>query len=417
MSLVSVDNGFVQGAQAAGPEAMVGPDGEVGGSLVVIMAGGGTGGHLYPGLAIAEKLRERFGRRLRLVWAATPRAIDRRLLSGYGGDYVAQEVQPVPRNIFKLPGFYGAWRRTCEQWRRFMQEQRVAAVVALGGYAAGPAAREAFRRGVPVVLINPDRLPGRANRFLLGRAQTVFSQWPMPEWRKRCRGQIIAAGCPIRESISHGQRAAAMVRLGLAADRQTLVITGASLGAKTINDAVLYMARHEPRLRAMLSNGGSGGNWQILHLTGLDQAAAVRKEVSELGLPHWHVLDYCDEMDLVWAAADLAIARSGAGLCAELTACGVPAILLPYPFHRDRHQEANARELVNGAAAVMLPDQKDAARTSALLAPALMDLMSNIAKRQRMRAAATAMAKPRAAAQISEAIVKLVSAGVEPAAK
>ena len=146
------------------------------------MAGGGTGGHLYPGLAVAGALEARVkaaGGEIELIWAATPRQVDERLLAQFGERYVRQRVQPFTKSIGKLWGFWRAWVDSCNYWREEFGKKSVDCVVALGGYAAGPAGQVAAKTGVPIVLLNPDALPGRANRYLLKRADVVVTQWPL----------------------------------------------------------------------------------------------------------------------------------------------------------------------------------------------------------------------------------------------
>ena len=267
----------------------------------IVMAGGGTGGHLYPGLAVAEALRAQVSRPLELIWAATPRAVDQHLLSQFGDKYIRQAVQPLVNDLRKLWAFWQGWRQTCRFWAAYFGENDVHAVVALGGYAAGPAAHVASKRGIPVVLLNPDALPGRANRFLLKRAQVIVTQWPLsPQYEKGIKGKVRALGCPIRPSlVAPRTRAEAAAKLGVDPALKTLVVTGASLGAKTINDAMLELladshmrapfegtespdvnyAKEERQRRAQAHDDLDvllSSRWQIIHLAGMDQAATVR---------------------------------------------------------------------------------------------------------------------------------------------
>ncbi|HUO08643.1 MAG TPA: UDP-N-acetylglucosamine--N-acetylmuramyl-(pentapeptide) pyrophosphoryl-undecaprenol N-acetylglucosamine transferase [Phycisphaerae bacterium] len=384
-------------------------------TLRVVMAGGGTGGHLYPGLAVAEALRslaEAKGMGLELTWAATPRAVDQRLLSGFGEGYVKQPVQPLVKSIGKLIGFVKGWRESCGIWgRRFMSpEQRPDCVVALGGYAAGPAAYVAGKRGVPVVLLNPDALPGLANRFLIKRATTVVTQWAWGaagvggrEYAKHIKGKVKALGCPIRAELVGRSREEGAARLGIDAGKKTLVVTGASLGAKTINEAVLVFLETAAHREALVAGG-----WQIVHLAGVEQAEGVRAAYAKWPEVHVKVIDYCDDMASVWAVADAAIARAGASTCAELTACGVPAILLPYPFHKDMHQKANAMELVRAGAAFIVDDAKEASANASAIKPALESLLYDEELRDRMAEAARVVGKPGAAVEIAKEILALV---------
>jgi len=377
----------------------------------LVMAGGGTGGHLYPGLAVAAALQERLGSRLSILWAATPRPVDKHLLAGFGEAYIPQPVQPMPRRISKIWPFIRGWRESCKYWQQVFSQAQADAVLALGGYAAGPAAHVAARFGIPVALLNPDALPGLANRFLLKRAQCVFVQWPLPaKCAGRVRGRVLPLGCPIRNDLLGRTRVEAAARLGLDPARPTLVITGASLGAKTINDALLVLL-DDPEFRTAVAGGHPGQGaapWQLLHLAGAEQAAAVGARYAGAAGVAYKVLDYCDDMASVWALADLAIARAGASTCAELTACGVPALLLPYPYHRDQHQRYNAAQLEQAGAAIIVDDLKEAAANAIAIKTRLLPLLYDTPLRQRMAQQARAAGKPDAAGTIADELLTMI---------
>ncbi|MEI8195597.1 MAG: UDP-N-acetylglucosamine--N-acetylmuramyl-(pentapeptide) pyrophosphoryl-undecaprenol N-acetylglucosamine transferase [Phycisphaerae bacterium] len=393
----------------------------------IVMAGGGTGGHLYPGLAVAEALEQECANTggVELIWAATPRTVDQHLLSGFGNRYVKQPVQPLVKSLSKMWGFWRGWQKSCAYWKTYFREQKVDAVLALGGYAAGPAAYMAGKQGIPVGLLNPDAVPGLANRFLLKRAARIFSQWPLDETMTHgIPGQVLPLGCPIRGALTQRSRTEGAAKLGLDPARPTLVVCGGSLAAKTINDAMLALIadanvlaalRGEnqeglPPSQAAAAAAGGSGIWQILHLAGSAQAADVKKAYEPIkgGGVGWQVLDYCDDMASVWAVADLAIARAGASTCAELLACGVPSILLPYPFHRDQHQRHNAAQLVAADAAVLVDDQKGAAANARCIKTPLVQLLYDQRARFEMAAAARAAGKPNAARDIARVLLALV---------
>jgi UDP-N-acetylglucosamine--N-acetylmuramyl-(pentapeptide) pyrophosphoryl-undecaprenol N-acetylglucosamine transferase len=379
-------------------------------TLRVVMAGGGTGGHLYPGLAVADALRARAAganREVDILWAATPRPVDQRLLSNFGDNYIRQPVQPLVKSIKKIWPFLSGWRQSCSFWAREFTKHKTDCVVALGGYAAGPAAYIAAKRGIPVVLLNPDALPGLANRFLLKRADVIVTQWPLAEsFTKTIKGVVKPLGCPIRPELTQRTREEAGKLLGLNPKKKTLVITGASLGAKTINDAFLELLTDINMRSAFQANGA---NWQIVHLAGIEQADAVRTAYAKMPEVQAHVIGYCDDMASVWAMADLTIARAGASTCAELTACGVPSILLPYPFHKDMHQKANAMELLSAGGAVIVDDVKNAPQNAIAIKKALHTLVYDDELRTEMADAARVAGKPHAADQIAEEIMRVVS--------
>ncbi len=172
--------------------------------------------------------------------------------------------------------------------------------------------------------------------------------------------------------VTQPARIEAMRRLELDPDLMTLVITGASLGAQTVNEAVLETV-------SKLKLEG----WQILHLAGREHAQVVKAAYVQKAI-RAKVVDFTPEMADVWSVADLAICRAGASSCAELTACGVPSILMPYPYHKDMHQRANAKVLEAGGAALIIEDAKDAVKNSAKLLPALEPLLCDAARRARV---------------------------------
>ena len=365
-------------------------------TVTFIFAGGGTGGHLYPGLAVAEELQKLLPA-CRIHWAATPRSIDQRLLMDKGEAYIRQEIKPFSRNPLDWPAFYRLWKQSCRRWEDFFARSHVSAVLALGGYAAAPASRVAAERDIPLALLNPDAKMGLANRYLAKRASVIFTQWPM-ETGGESDQKCVVTGVPLRPSLFHRSREKALMALGLSPDRRTLVITGASLGAGTINDAWCRLMADEQMLN-LLQNPTAP--WQVLHLTGASQYEKVRQIAAASGMGFWKVMGYCDDMGSVWAAADLAITRAGAGLCAELEACGVPAILLPYPYHRDRHQHANARQLVAHGTAIMVEDRCDAAANGEAIKAKLMELLVAEQRRKAMRQAGLANGNTAAAEHIA----------------
>jgi UDP-N-acetylglucosamine--N-acetylmuramyl-(pentapeptide) pyrophosphoryl-undecaprenol N-acetylglucosamine transferase len=180
---------------------------------------------------------------------------------------------------------------------------------------------------------------------------------------------------------------------------QTLLITGASQGAKTVNEAVLEL------WKSVTLRG-----WQILHLAGRDHGETVRAGYRELGLSA-RVIDFTPAMADIWAVTDLAISRSGASSCAELTACGIAAILMPYPFHKDLHQRANAKALADAGAAVLVDDQRDRRKNAEALKPVLESLLYDLGKRQALGESAKKLGRPNAAAAVADKITRILSDG------
>ena len=274
-------------------------------------------------------------------------------------------------------------------------------MLGLGGYAAGVAVKLAAQRGVPAAVLNPDVVPGKANQYLMQYARRVFCQFEATARYIRSdenRQKVDVTGCPIRSDISHlPDRDAAASRLSLDPRLNTLVVTGASQGAQTVNDAVIEML-----------GGVTVHGWQILHLAGKDHAPAVRDGYRNLTAVPARVIDFTPAMADVWAVADLAISRSGASSCAELTACGVPSVLLPYPYHKDQHQRVNAKVLEDAGAAVLLDDVKDRRKNAERLKPTVESLMYDGEKRREMAGAARKLGKPNAAGNVASVLTSMI---------
>jgi len=301
----------------------------MGNQPTILFAGGGTGGHLYPGLSVAQALRKIFPE-ARPLFLTTQREIDRIILEPSGFPFIAQPIVPPLTTVPGLLKFWKSWRETKDLIRQHIRKDRPAAILGLGGYAAGVAVKYCGTHKIPAAILNQDVIPGKANQYLMRYVSLVCCQFDQTRDHvgSEHRDKLKTTGCPIRpEILTLPNRADASRRLELDPNLQTLLITGASQGAQTVNDAIL----------AVLSDLKLQG-WQILHLAGREHAVAVRDAYRNLqNPPPVRVIDFTPEMADIWAVADLAIARSGASTCAELTACGLPSILMPYPFHKDLH--------------------------------------------------------------------------------
>ena len=369
-------------------------------SKTYFFAGGGTGGHLYPGIAVADAIVRR-DPAARCVFLCTQREIDRTILSTTAYEMVPQPIVPPVRTVNGLLKFWTRWRETKDLNRKLRRQYRPAAVLGLGGYAAGVAVRYLATRKIPAAILNPDVIPGRANQFLMRYVKAACCQFEQTREHVAAnhRHKLKFTGCPIRQNLLDLPPCnEAAVRLGLDPLLNTLVITGASQGAATVNDAVLTVA-------GSLKLQG----WQILHLTGKDHAASVRAGYRERSIPAL-VIDFTPNMADVWAVANLTVCRSGASTIAELAVCGVPSILLPYPFHKDMHQRANARVLADAGAAVLLDDEKDAAKNAITLRPAIETLLYDAPRRHSMGTAARSQGRRDAAEAVAETIMELAGA-------
>ena len=354
-----------------------------------IFAGGGTGGHLYPGLAVAAELTALCDD-AQIVFACSSRAIDRRILDPLDYAVVPQPVLPLPARPGAVWPFVRAWLASKGQSRRMVADLQPRAVLGLGGFAAAPLAA---CRKVPTALVNPDAVPGKANRYLARCVDAIFTQFDATAQRlaPAVRARVTVAGCPIRGAFARADRDEACEHFGLDTERRTLLVCGGSLGAEAINVAIDALVSGS--LADHLAD-----RWQVILITGASQAGPPGPDI-----PHVKRMTYCNRMELALAAADLAVTRGGASTIAELTATGTPAIIVPYPHHRDRQQYLNAEPLTQAGAAVVC-EQTDVP-LAAVLGRALADIVDDTAFLAGMQAAATQLGKADAARTVAQWMV------------
>ena len=351
----------------------------------IFLAGGGTGGHLYPGLAVAEALCRRCPD-VAIAFSCTRKTIDRTILGGHPYPVRPLAARPFrPGAPWTWPAFALSLVRAGNQARRRLREFCPDVVVGLGGYGSYAPVRVGQKYGAATCVLNPDIVAGRANRRLAARADRVFCQFE--ETVAAVGPAARLTGCPVRPSLLTASRDEGLAAFDLDPSRRVLLVTGASLGARTVNRAVV----------AMLRKRGLPDGWQVLHLTGHAEHAEVSAAYAGLSVPVV-VRPYADRMGLAYAAADLAVARAGASTVGELLAVGLPAVFMPYPFHRDQHQMRQARAVEQRGAAVVVADvPTDLPGTARRLAEAVAALTADPAGLSAMREAARAMGRPDAA--------------------
>ncbi|QEO09973.1 UDP-N-acetylglucosamine--N-acetylmuramyl-(pentapeptide) pyrophosphoryl-undecaprenol N-acetylglucosamine transferase [Protaetiibacter larvae] len=304
---------------------------------VYLMAGGGTAGHVNPLLATADRLREREPDAEVLV-LGTAEGLEARLVPQRGYELVTVPRLPFPRRPNRdALAFPARWRRSVTLTREILRARGVEVVVGFGGYASAPAYAAAHRERLPLVIHEANARAGIANRY--GARFTPFVGTVFRATRIR-HGRVV--GLPLRREIEQldrfARRPEALEAFGLAAGRPTLLVTGGSLGAKRLNQAV------SGAIEAILATG-----WQVLHLTG------DRAPVADPHLTGYRLLPYSDRMDLALAVADLAISRAGAGTVSELAALGIPAVFVPYAVGNGE-QALNARDAVEAGGALLVAD-------------------------------------------------------------
>ncbi len=360
-----------------------------------VLAGGGTGGHLYPGLAIAETIQA-IQPDFEVTVFGTPRQIDAKLTSARKYELVQQVVRPMPRLPWQWPGFLKAWFASVADAKRRFKERPPAVVLGLGGYAAGPAVVAAAKLRIPTAIFNPDAIPGKANKRLSSKVDCVFIQWDETKNRLPRAKEIICSGCPVRAAFAEASRRKGCKALKLDPDRPTLLITGASQGAHSINATAIQLT----------DLWKVATEWQIVHLTGASDLEWCRKHYAEAGVDV-KTFAFTEHMAYCMAASDLVISRAGASTLAEITAMGLPSILMPYPYDKHKHQLANARVLEEVGAAMIIEDSDDAKTNARNLREVLRQLMRSDESRRRMALAAGALGRTDATDVIADQLLHM----------
>jgi len=360
----------------------------VSGRLVAI-ACGGTGGHLFPGLSVAEELRSR-GHEVRLIISAKP--IDRQVVSQYP-HFEAKALPAIgwPGVTPAIPVFL--WKLVATQFEcaRLFRRWKPAAVLGMGGFTSGVPLLTAAKVKVPTLIHESNAIPGKVTRQLAPHVGCVLIGF------KECAAELGAAaetvftGTPVRPDLKPMERGAACAALGLDPARKTLLVMGGSQGAHGINEAVIKsMPAWETRM----------DQWQFVHLTGPEDFAIVeynyRREKFRAV-----VREFCHDMGPIYAATDLAISRSGAGTLAELGHAGVPSILVPYPHAAENHQFFNAAILEKAGAALLVGQDQIA---DGRLAREVSRLAEDADALEAMRKACRAFAPVDAAKNVADAV-------------
>lgn len=372
----------------------------------VLFAGGGTGGHLYPALALADALREQRPD-VRVHFAGAERGVEARVLPQHGEPHTLLPFQPIYRdqvwrNWRLLPALFGSARGLS----RLFRELRPGLVVGTGGYASGPACLWALLRGVPVAVQEQNSWPGLTTRLVARRARQVHLGFPEAERHLEPgpRTRVFAHGNPIRPPDPTLDRTASRALYGLAGGSVVLLVVGGSQGSLAINEALLSAL--EGVARGEL--GARPPNLEILWATGPSHIDGVRERLAPLGVADWvHPVGYIDAMPRALASADVALSRAGAMATAELLAWGVPALLVPLPTAAADHQTHNARALAEAGTAVFLAQSE---MTGERLWRELVSLVADDVRRAHMRSAALQRARPDAARAIARELLTLIAA-------
>ncbi|MCX7868398.1 MAG: undecaprenyldiphospho-muramoylpentapeptide beta-N-acetylglucosaminyltransferase [Terrimicrobiaceae bacterium] len=363
--------------------------------LRVVIACGGTGGHLFPGLAVGEILRER-GHEVMLI--VSEKAIDAVALEGRG-EFRVHKLPSAGMPPLLSPAFVRFLRRHWQalgECKALFRRFEPSVVLGMGGFTSTAPLMAARLRGVPSLLHESNAIPGRANRLAARFTQRVLLAFPQCAAhfpKSRC----VVTGTPVRASLgARLPREQALSRLRLQPGLPVLLVMGGSQGAAALNQAVFKAVPQLPK-----------GSFQIIHLTGeKDDRLAVANYQRE-GIPHF-VAAFHHAMEELYSAADLVFCRAGAASLSELALFALPSVLVPYPFASDDHQTANAKIFAEAGAAEMIPERKIETEALAVL---LGNLLGDARRRAAMAAVAPTLLPPGAAQRVAAEVESAAAGG------
>jgi len=347
-------------------------------SPTFLFAGGGTGGHLFPGIAVAEELLARIPN-AQILFAGSERDVEAAIVKAAGFRHVALPSPPSTMLRRHPLRFAMQYLKACREARRIVAETRPAAVVGLGGFASVPLVTAADKLHLPIVLLEQNAVAGRATRRLAKLADVVCHTFASAVPRGRAGSNAVVTGNPVRAAIA-----------GLG-EAPTLLVLGGSQGSTAVNDAVLVAAE---RLRDRLRE------WEIVHQCGPHDGDRIVAAYRGLELAHV-VQPFFDDLPQRYRSAGIAVSRAGATTLAELACAGIPAVLMPYPHAVHNHQLRNAEAFAAAGAACIVRQQRSAEESGQQLAAALQPLLCNAGLRRRCAAAMRRLAVPDAAANVA----------------
>ncbi len=384
-SALATSGGTGHEPQAPAGRAPASPASAPAAAVRILLAAGGTGGHVFPALAVARELERRWPA-AQIEFVGTAHGPERRWVreAGYALRTLRVRGMQGRRLPAKLAALAGAWAATLRCWR-WMRRERPSLVIGAGGYASAPAILAAKLLGVRTILLEQNHLPGATNRWLARYVDLVCV--PSEQARARLRGRAVITGNPVREAFA---------RIGEPeqAARPTVLVVGGSRGARSINqavcDALAVIARWETPPR-------------FVHQTGVEDLEQVRERYAAYP-GAYEIAAFFDDLATRYAAAHLVVSRAGATTIAELAAAGRASLLVPYPHAADDHQRVNAAFLAQAGAALVVEDRE---LTGARLAREIGALLADRERLRAMGQAARRVARPDAAARIATLALEL----------
>jgi UDP-N-acetylglucosamine--N-acetylmuramyl-(pentapeptide) pyrophosphoryl-undecaprenol N-acetylglucosamine transferase len=366
----------------------------------IVFAGGGTGGHLFPGIAVAQILAES-GRPVKCVFVGSARSVEQQIVRNHGFEHVALPVEPSSTLLTRPVQFANRLWQSAQAASTFLPKCQASVVIGLGGFASVPVVWAARLAGIPLILLEQNVVPGRATSWLCRRANLTCLGFSDAARRLPRSASHRVTGNPVREPIA---RLAALAPTDT--ERRSVVVLGGSQGSLALNEAFLGCVERIPH---------EFSGWRIVHQTGARDEEHVRRRYEACGV-RAEVEPFFDDPIGLYRAAGLAVSRAGALTLSELACAAVPAVLIPYPKAIRNHQRLNAYAFEHVGAARVVRQSRDAEKTCTHLQDELTALLPNAELRARMARAMRSLARPDAAAVVADEVCKFLF-GSQPATK
>lgn len=370
----------------------------------IVFAGGGTAGHLFPGLAVAKQFLHEVPR-AQITFAGCGKRLQRQAVAAAGYQYLCIPCQPVPHSPWQALRFVSDNIAGYCASRWMLREQHVSMVVGLGGYSSAATVRAAVSRGLPTVLLEQNAIPGKATCWLAQSASVVCASFHQIRPRLKAETNLRFTGNPVRPEFQRLYWVPPENRDAQRGRRERrLLILGGSGGAESLNQSVP---------RALYKLGKQLRGWRVVHQTGSGNLQSTQELYRKFNLEAL-VVSFVDEMAEVMHGTDLVISRAGGTTIAELAMAGNAAILIPYPDAADDHQMENAQVLAAAHACHVIDERSDAGRLDDQLVRELKRLVANESLRQRLGEQIHAFAHPDAAQEVASAMCELLDVTAAP---
>lgn len=370
--------------------------------MKVLISGGGTAGHIYPGLALAEILK-RTDSQIEPIFIGAAGGLETKLIPKAGYLLITVPVTSFSRSLnWQTVVFATKLSAGILKSARILQRLRPAVVVGMGGYASFPLVLAASWQGYPCLIHEQNSVPGLANRALAKKVKVVATSFAITKEYFKEAKKVVLVGNPVRPEVLKARLSEAEQTLGLKKekDKYCLLVFGGSQGASSINEVTFNLVKQ----------GLLADNMAVIHLTGRREAEKyqqLKKKLPSQQQKRYYPFAYLDNIGLAYRLADIVVCRAGASSIAEVTAVGLPSILVPYPYATDNHQLKNAKVLTEAGAARLILNENLSVAT-------LVREITEISKPEtltKMRAAAKAFGQPEAGVALAKEVINLAKIG------